>query len=111
MGHIIAGVVSIERVGQELTPADVMHLEERLDALLMRIGACVDIAAASNALNELGEFQAELATACFRFDVHLSPRLRCLVHQFDRADDCDLRMEVFRRIKRGQFCDVPSTSS
>lgn len=104
MEHTIAGLVRVEKRGQSLTSEDESALSSYLDALLDKIGTFTDVHAAGDVLDQLSRFQTDLATACFKWEVHLSPRFRTLVRQFDRSDDPQIRAIVFDSIRSKQFC-------
>jgi hypothetical protein len=104
MEHTIAGLVRIEKREQPLSADDEKVLNAHLDALLEKIGAFTDVNGAGDDLDQLGKFQTDLATACFKWKIQLPPRLRGLVRQFDRSDDPEIRLIVFESIRSKQFC-------
>lgn len=107
MEHTIVGLIRIEKQGQSLTSDEEHVLHTHLDALLNKISAFSNVRAAEDVLDQLGRFQTDLATACFKWKIHLSPRLRTLVRQFDRSDDPEIRSIVFDRIRSKRFCVAP----
>ena len=110
MEHSIAGVVAIREMGQSLASDDEMRLNIHLDAMMAKISACANVHAAKDGLDELGRFQTDLATACFKWKVNLPTRLRTLVRQFDRSDDPEIRSSVFDSIRAKRFCVPPDRS-
>lgn len=103
MGDNIAGIIEVERAGQEITSEEASALEHALNRLLEEIRGCENIEVATSKLDRLGQLQTELARACFKWNMQLSPRLRGLVREFDRSDDPDLRLVVYARIRGGTF--------
>ena len=103
MNDLIAGIVTVERVGQKLTSDEAAALELKFNALLLDIRGSRNIEAASSHLDLLAQLQTELARACFKWNVELSLPLRRLVREFDRSDDPDLRLTVYKQIKGGAF--------
>jgi hypothetical protein len=104
MNDLIAGIVTVEHEGQKLTSEEVGALELRLNELLVEIRGSQSMEAASFHLDRLAQLQTELARACFKWKVELTLPLRRLVREFDRSDDPDLRLAVFKQIKEG---DIP----
>jgi hypothetical protein len=103
MNDLIAGIVEVHELGQLLTPQDELALDDFLSKLLAEIHQSESVQDADSYLDQLGSFQTELARASFKWEVQLPSKLRQLVREFDRYDDCDLRIAVFDRIKRGTF--------
>jgi hypothetical protein len=103
MNDLIAGIVTVERVGQKLTSDEAAALELKFNELLLDIRGSRNIEAASSHLDRLAQLQHELARACFKWNVELSLPLRRLVREFDRSDDPDLRLAVYKQIKGGAF--------
>jgi hypothetical protein len=107
MNDLIAGIVAVERVGQKLTSDEAAALELKFNQLLVDIRVSRNIEAASSHLDLLAQLQTELARACFKWNVELPLPLRRLVREFDRSDDPDLRLAVYKQIKGGAFlCDA-----
>lgn len=105
MYDLIANVLAVDRVGQELTDEIESELAKILDEAVLGIGQCRNIREADRFLDKLGEFQTELARAIFKWRIDLPSRFHILVRKFDRSDDPDERMRVFREIKSGTFFD------
>ena len=103
MNDLIAGIVPVERVGQKLTSNEAAALELKFNQLLVDIRGSQNIEAASSHLDLLAQLQTELARACFKWNVELPLPLRRLVREFDRSDDPDLRLAVYKQIKGGAF--------
>jgi hypothetical protein len=103
MNDLIAGIVTVEHAGQKLTSDEAAALELKFNALLLDICGSPNIEAASSHLDLLGQLQHELARAWFKWNVELPLRLRRLVREFDRSDDPDLRLAVYKQIKGGAF--------
>ena len=103
MNDLIAGIVTVEHAGQKLTSDEAAALELKFNELLLDIRGSRNIEAASSHLDLLGQLQHELARACFKWNVELSLPLRRLVREFDRSDDPDLRLAVYKQIKGGAF--------
>ncbi len=103
MNDLIAGIVTVEHAGQKLTSDEAAALELKFNALLLDIRGSRNIEAASSHLDLLAQLQTELARACFKWNVELSLPLRRLVREFDRSDDPDLRLTVYKQIKGGAF--------
>jgi len=103
MNDLIAGIVAVERVGQKLTSDEAAALELKFNQLLVDIRGSRNIEAASSHLDLLAQLQTELARACFKWNVELPLPLRRLVREFDRSDDPDLRLAVYKQIKGGTF--------
>jgi hypothetical protein len=101
MNDLIAGIVTVERVGQKLTSDEAAALELKFNELLVDIRGSPNIEAASSHLDLLGQLQHELARACFKWNMELPLPLRRLVREFDRSDDPDLRLAVYKQIKGG----------
>ena len=103
MNDLIAGIVTVEHAGQKLTSDEAAALELKFNELLLDIRGSRNIEAASSHLDRLAQLQHELARACFKWNVELSLPLRRLVREFDRSDDPDLRLAVYKQIKGGAF--------
>ena len=103
MNDLIAGIVPVERVGQKLTSNEAAALELKFNQLLVDIRVSRNIEAASSHLDLLAQLQTELARACFKWNVELPLPLRRLVREFDRSDNPDLRLAVYKQIKDGAF--------
>lgn len=103
MNDLIAGIVTVEHVGQNLESGQELALEGALNSILGEIRQQESLEAADACLTQLGLFQTELARACFKWRMPLPPKLRRLVREFDRSDDADLRLAVFKQIKEGTF--------
>jgi len=103
MNDLIAGIVTVEHAGQKLTSDEAAALELKFNELLVDIRGSRNIEAASSHLDRLAQLQHELARACFKWNVELSLPLRRLVREFDRSDDPDLRLAVYKQIKGGAF--------
>ena len=104
MAYKIAGVVEIAQSGQTLTPSEQRLLQDHLDTLIAHVKMCADLSDASAPLDRLGEFQSDLAVACFKWRVEMPPRLRVFIRRFDRSDDSELRAAVFHAIRSNEFC-------
>lgn len=103
MKDLIAGIVTVENVGQTLDSAQGLALEEALYRVLGAIRRQESMEGADAYLTQLGRLQTELARACFKWEMQLPPKLRRLVREYDRCDDSDLRLAVFEKIKEGTF--------
>ena len=103
MNDLIAGIVTVEHAGQKLTSDEAAALELKFNELLLDIRGSRNIEAASSHLDLLGQLQHELARACFKWNLELPLPLRRLVREFDRSDDPDLRLAVYKQIKGGAF--------
>lgn len=109
MNDLIAGIVTVRCLSQRLASCEVAALELKLNEFLLAIRGSRSIEDASFHLDRMGEFQTELARAYYKWDVELSPLLRRLVQEFDRPDDVDLRLFVFKQIKAGDFLGGETT--
>ena len=96
-------VASAQGISVSLTFDDLDRIEAGVDETLRRVADSETVDAAATELDRLGQIQGLLATLCFRHGVTLTPRLRSLVHEFDRPDDVDLRASAFARIRAGEF--------
>ena len=106
MAYKIAGVVEIAESGQTLTQSEQRLLQDHLDTLIARVKMCPNLSDASAPLDRLGEFQSDLAVACFKWRVEMPPRIRGFIRRFDRSDDSELRAAVFNAIRSNEFCAV-----
>ena len=88
---------------RNLPPDEAAALELKFNQLLVDIRGSRNIEAASSHLDLLAQLQTELARACFKWNLELPLPLRRLVREFDRSDDPDLRLAVYKQIKAGAF--------
>jgi hypothetical protein len=54
-------------------------------------------------LMRLGELQEILATAWFKHQCEITDTQKRLVRSFDRSDDPDLQVHVYKEIRAGRF--------
>ena len=101
MNDLVAGIVTLEHVGQKLTFDEAAALKLKFNQLLVEIRGSRNIEAANSHLDLLAQLQTELARACFKWNVELPLPLCRLVREFDRSDDPDLRLAVYKQIKGG----------
>ena len=99
----IAGIVTVNYIGQKLTLDEAAALKLKLYKLQTAIYRSRTIEIASVYLDLMGELQTELATAHYKWKVELPSPLIQLVKEFDRSDDPDLRLIAFNKIKDGTF--------
>lgn len=104
MEDLIANIAVVTQRGKRFTSSEEQDLVNIFTRLLEKIGKCENLYAAESYLDQLGQFQTELARACFKWKVPLPPKLRLLVREFDRSDDPELRATVFKRIREKSFC-------
>ena len=103
MTDIIADIVTVKHLGQNLTLEEEVALEKSLNCILEKIRRQKHIKTADLYLTQLGHFQSELARACFKWGIPLPQKLRQLVREFDRSDDYETKLAVFNNIKKGTF--------
>ncbi len=86
-----------------LTDNDLACAQAEIDRTLEQIHDAKSFDDAQLNLLRLGELQELLATAWFKHKVELSETQKRLVRSFDRSDDPDLRLHVYKEIQDGRF--------
>ena len=91
------------REGAALSNAEVAGLDDEIDDIVTDIRLAQDYGAAAPMLDRLGLFQELLSLLLFKYDASLSAKQKTVVRSFDRSDDSDLRLAIYRAVKEGRF--------
>ena len=91
------------REGATLSNTEVDGLDNEIDNIVLHIRSAKDYDTAISSLNELGTLQELLSLLLFKYDALLSTKQKTVICGFDRSDDPDLRLAVYKAIKEGQF--------
>lgn len=91
------------REGAALSNAEVDGLDNEIDNIVLHIRAAKDYIVATSSLNELGTLQELLSLLLFKYGALLSAKQKIVIRGFDRPDDPDLRLVVYKAIMDGRF--------
>lgn len=82
---------------------EVKGLDDEIDIIISQIRAAKDYDEATSSINELGALQELLALLCFKYDALLSAKQKTVIRGFDRTDDPDSRLSIYKAVKAGRF--------
>lgn len=101
--NILDRIENLGRVGATLSRAEADELDSEIDNVVSHIKSANDYIAATSSLDELGALQELLSLLLFKYDVFLSVKQKAVVRGFDRFDDPELRLAIYKAVKEGRF--------
>ncbi len=95
----------VEQINYAATQLDqrLLWLGKEIRLKLSSLEGCKSVADAQNIFDSLSEYQYLLSTIAFKHNYPLPNELRGFVKRFERLDDDDLRNEILKMAKAGQF--------
>lgn len=87
----------------DISREDIENLESEFDKILGQIAARKSPHSAESDLLELGSLQELLALLAFKYGIELTSRQRRLVREYDRWDDKETRVHVYKEVLNGQW--------
>jgi hypothetical protein len=82
---------------------DLSSYSKKIEKIFSEIAKKPDLNSCFSYFDELDEIQTELAKYLFKYDVKVSMKLKQFIKDFDRIDDIDCKLSMYRKIKSGNM--------